>query len=85
MLLNYKHIVGFSPAFELIRKEINFAGPRNCIGFKYGMMSMKTAIAHTIRNLKFSTKLKLEELRFEIDVTLKLVNQHLVTVEIRHE
>uniref|UniRef100_A0A1L8E4G7 Putative cytochrome n=1 Tax=Nyssomyia neivai TaxID=330878 RepID=A0A1L8E4G7_9DIPT len=59
------------------------AGPRNCIGFKYGMMSMKTAIAHSIRNLKFSTKLTLEELRFEIDVTLKLVNGHLVTVERR--
>ncbi|GAB0100688.1 Cytochrome P450 [Sergentomyia squamirostris] len=61
------------------------AGPRNCIGFKYGMMSMKTAIAHTIRNLKFSTDLKLEDLRFEIDVTLKLVNTHLVTVERRFE
>lgn len=59
------------------------AGPRNCIGFKYAMISMKVAVAHVIRNLRFSTELKLADLRLEIDITLKLVNKHLVTVEIR--
>lgn len=42
------------------------------------MMSMKIAVAHTIRNFRFTTDLKLEELRLEIDITLKLVNKHLV-------
>lgn len=47
------------------------------------MMSMKTAVAHAIRNFQFTTDLKLEELRLEIDVTLKLVNKHLVRVKLR--
>lgn len=43
------------------------------------MMSMKIAVAHAIRNFQFTTELKLEELRLEIDITLKLVNKHLVS------
>lgn len=43
------------------------------------MMSMKIAVAHAIRNFNFTTDLKLEELRLEIDITLKLVNKHLVS------
>lgn len=42
-------------------------------------MSMKIAVAHAIRNFTFTTELKLEELRLEIDITLKLVNKHLVS------
>lgn len=49
------------------------------------MMSMKIAVAHAIRNFQFTTELKLEELRLEIDITLKLVNKHLVSATERLE
>lgn len=60
-------------------------GPRNCIGFKYALMSMKIAVAHLIRNFHFTTDLKLEDLRLQIDITLKLINKHLVRAKERND
>ncbi|XP_055691200.1 probable cytochrome P450 313a4 [Lutzomyia longipalpis] len=59
-------------------------GPRHCIGIKYTYMIIKTALIHIVRNFKFRTDLKLEDLDFEWDITLHLLNKHMVYVEKRN-
>ncbi|KAH0821664.1 hypothetical protein GEV33_001127 [Tenebrio molitor] len=47
-------------------------GPRSCIGFKYAMMAMKTAICTVVRHYKVSTELKsLTDVDFVPGVVLK--------------
>jgi len=63
---------------------IPFAGgARNCIGQKYAMMSMKTMMVHLLRKYRFTTKLKLNELKYEIQITLKIDKKHMVEVHSR--
>lgn len=60
------------------------AGPRNCIGYKYGTRNVIMTMAQIIRAYKFSTKFKtVDELRFEMAVLTRLVNGHLVQIEKR--
>ncbi|KAJ6636721.1 putative cytochrome P450, partial [Pseudolycoriella hygida] len=59
------------------------AGPRNCIGIKYGWMSMKVMLSALLRRYKFTTDLKLEDLVGKWDITLKIVNRHFVRIEPR--
>lgn len=58
-------------------------GIRNCIGMKYSQLSMKTILIHLLLNYKLDTDLTLAVLRPRIDVTLKLVNKHMVSVQKR--
>uniref|UniRef100_A0A1L8E439 Putative cytochrome n=1 Tax=Nyssomyia neivai TaxID=330878 RepID=A0A1L8E439_9DIPT len=58
-------------------------GIRNCIGMKYSLMSMKTMLIHLMTNYKLHTELRMEDLRTKIDVTLKLINKHMVSIEAR--
>uniref|UniRef100_A0A1B0F058 Uncharacterized protein n=1 Tax=Phlebotomus papatasi TaxID=29031 RepID=A0A1B0F058_PHLPP len=58
-------------------------GIRNCIGMKYSLMSMKTMIIHLLCNYRLNTELRMEDLRTKIDVTLKLINKHMVSIEVR--
>ncbi|XP_076253844.1 cytochrome P450 4C1-like isoform X2 [Rhynchophorus ferrugineus] len=52
------------------------AGPRNCIGKTYAIMSMKTSLANIVRNLKITSKYKsLEELNFHSFVTMRTITQ----------
>lgn len=50
---------------------------------KYSQMSMKTILIHLLLNYKLNTDLTMATLRTRIDVTLKLVNKHMVSVERR--
>lgn len=59
------------------------AGPRNCIGIKYAWMSMKVMLSAIIRKYKFSTHLRFEDIIMKFEVTLKIDNRHMVTVERR--
>lgn len=59
------------------------AGQRNCIGIKYGWMSMKILLSAIMRQYKFSTHLRFEDLVTKFEATLKIDNSHLVTVERR--
>lgn len=61
------------------------AGPRNCIGIKYGWISMKLMLSAIMRQYKFSTHLRLEDIITKFEVTLKIENRHFVTVERREE
>lgn len=59
-------------------------GRRNCIGHRYAMLSMKIILLKLLRNFKFSTDLKYEELRFKAVLTLKLCGDHLVSITNRY-
>lgn len=59
-------------------------GPRNCVGYKYAMMSMKVILAHLYRNFKFSTTLKLEDITFEYMIMMKVIPGYFVSVEKRN-
>lgn len=52
-------------------------------GIKYAWLSMKIMISALLRRYKFTTDLKLEELVPKWDVTMKIVNRHMVKVEPR--
>jgi cytochrome P450 len=58
-------------------------GPRICIGYKYAYMAMKVVMAYMLRRYKFSTELKLKDLEWDVSITLKLINKHMVTAEKR--
>lgn len=58
-------------------------GYRMCIGYKYATMTIKTVLIHLLRNYKFSTELKMKEIRLKIDLTLKIMNKPMVSIEER--
>ncbi|XP_055299855.1 cytochrome P450 4g1-like [Sitodiplosis mosellana] len=60
-------------------------GPRNCIGYQYGMISMKVALSSMLRRYKFTTDLKLSDLELKFELTLKISNKHMVGMERRAE
>uniref|UniRef100_A0A182KDL4 Uncharacterized protein n=1 Tax=Anopheles christyi TaxID=43041 RepID=A0A182KDL4_9DIPT len=56
------------------------AGPRNCIGYKYGLMSMKVMLCHLLAAYTFSTDLTMDQLALKLDITLKIANKHMVRI-----
>ena len=58
-------------------------GARNCIGYRYAMISLKILLIHLLRQYKFSTHFKYSDLRFQTDINLKLCTEHLVSIELR--
>lgn len=61
------------------------AGKRNCIGYRYASYSFKVMIMKFLRNFKFSTTLKINDINFNRQVALKLFGPHSVTVEKRRQ
>ncbi|CAH0559998.1 unnamed protein product [Brassicogethes aeneus] len=62
---------------EEVAKRPQFAflpfsrGPRNCLGWKYGMMAMKTTIANIVRNFHISTKYKsIDDMEFVSSIVM---------------
>lgn len=49
-------------------------GPRNCVGAKYGMVSMKMYLSYLLRHFKFTTHLSLEDIRHETNISASLAN-----------
>ncbi|KAJ6644468.1 Cytochrome P450 4c21 [Pseudolycoriella hygida] len=49
------------------------SGPRGCIGMKYGYMSVKIIISALLRRYKFTTKLRMEDLKWKFELTQKLI------------
>ncbi|KAK9886788.1 hypothetical protein WA026_018440 [Henosepilachna vigintioctopunctata] len=47
------------------------AGPRNCIGYKFALLEMKTAISSIIRNYHLSLVPKKDELNLSYRITLR--------------
>lgn len=59
-------------------------GKRNCIGHRYASISFKIMILKFLKNFKFSTSLKFNQIEFNRQIALKLFGQHLVSVQKRH-
>lgn len=55
------------------------AGPRNCLGHKYAMISMKVLLCQLMSRFSFHTEMKLDELKFTFIVVTKLINKYAVT------
>ncbi|KXJ82716.1 hypothetical protein RP20_CCG011896 [Aedes albopictus] len=59
------------------------SGPRDCIGGRYAMISMKVMLIYILRNFKLTTQLKPEQLRYKFGPTLKLAFDHMIHLEQR--
>ncbi|KAH8381276.1 hypothetical protein KR093_001709 [Drosophila rubida] len=59
-------------------------GIRNCIGWRYALISVKVALAKLLRNYKFSTEFKFEDLDFVEDITLKFRSMPLLEIQRRN-
>lgn len=55
-------------------------GKRNCIGWRYAMLSMKTILVRLLQRYKVTTDLKYDELRFKSTLTLQMIGKHLVQI-----
>jgi cytochrome P450 len=58
-------------------------GPRHCIGKSYALFAIKMTLAKLIRNFKVSTDLKYEEIKFKLDITLKICQNLAVKLQKR--
>ncbi|XP_063703718.1 cytochrome P450 4c21-like [Culicoides brevitarsis] len=74
---------------ENVAKRHNYAwmafsiGIRNCIGYKYAMMSLKIMLIHLMTNYKFTTKVKWDEIYPAIDLHGHINVKHMVSIEDR--
>lgn len=59
------------------------AGKRNCIGERFAFAAFKIMVLKLVKSFKFSTSLKLEELKFDRLISVKLLSGHMVTAECR--
>lgn len=59
------------------------AGFHHCIGARYGQLVLRMFVAWLVRSYRFRTELRMEDLRFRMDITLKLLNGHLVRADRR--
>lgn len=58
-------------------------GPRNCLGFKYSWPSLKISMTYLLRRYKFTTDLKMDEVRYEMNAVSKIVNKDAIRLERR--
>ncbi|ALC46388.1 Cyp313a5 [Drosophila busckii] len=58
-------------------------GIRNCIGWRYALISAKITLAKLIRNYSFTTSFKFEDLYFVEDITLKFKTVPLIEIHRR--
>jgi cytochrome P450 len=58
-------------------------GPRICIGWRYGMLFTKTCLVNFLRNFEATTSLKFEELKYEVSLSMKIVQGCRVSIRKR--
>ncbi|XP_053691277.1 probable cytochrome P450 313a4 [Sabethes cyaneus] len=59
-------------------------GPRICIGYRYAMLSVKAMVTHVVKEYHLRTQLKLHELRPSHEITLKLPQGFMLSIEKRN-
>lgn len=60
------------------------AGKRNCLGYRYSMLSMKTILAKMLLKYQISTSLKFDELKFCSKISLKLCTSYGIKLKERN-
>lgn len=60
-------------------------GRRNCIGYRFATTFIKLSLIHLMKNFKFTTTSKFEDLRYKYGMTLKLTEDHLVKMQLRED
>lgn len=59
------------------------AGPRNCIGHKYALLSMKMMLCYFLLAYKITTRLQMSDIVFKSEFLLKLDNEYVFKLEKR--
>lgn len=59
------------------------AGPRNCIGTKYAIISFKLLLCHLLLRYKFTTSIQMSDIVFRMEFLLKLENKYMLKLEKR--
>lgn len=59
------------------------AGARNCIGIRYAKISLCVTLIYLLRNFKFTTSLKLSDVKIRTGLVIKFINQNPVRLERR--
>ncbi|XP_065207595.1 cytochrome P450 4C1-like [Planococcus citri] len=60
------------------------AGPRGCLGQKYGMVAMKALLSTIIRNFKMTTDVKMEDIEVRVDLIIRSITGYQVKLDYRH-
>ncbi|KAL1459277.1 hypothetical protein WDU94_011279 [Cyamophila willieti] len=61
-------------------------GPRNCLGYKYAMIQMKTTLSTLLRKFRIMTGDKctrMEDIRYQFGLTLKVLSGNDIRLELR--
>lgn len=59
-------------------------GSRNCIGMRYSYIAMKIILATLIWHYRFTTNLKMDDIRMRYEITLKNITGNMVQIEKRN-
>ena len=59
------------------------SGPRICIAFKYSVISLKIAMIQLLLHYKFTTSMKMEDIKLKSYLSLKLCSPHMIKIEKR--
>lgn len=59
------------------------AGARNCVGYKYGMISMKIQLCSLLTRFKFTTDVQMDDILMDLEITLRMANGYKLRIERR--
>lgn len=59
------------------------AGPRNCIGYSYAMVSMKVCLLLLLSQYRFTTTMKYEDIKLKYCINIKLIGKEEMQVHRR--
>ncbi|XP_065219675.1 cytochrome P450 4C1-like [Planococcus citri] len=79
----------FSPEKMASRPKSSFVafstGPRDCLGYKYGMLSMKAQLCLLIRNFRITTNFKMRDIELDIGPSMKSANGYPIKLQYRQK
>jgi len=58
-------------------------GPRMCLGYRYGMTLMKIQLVNFLLRYEVDTRLKFEELHYELNTTLNVCQGYMISIKKR--